>query len=391
MRWSWRIARVNGAPVEVHWLFGLLLAWTAFAGWSQGRVLGIVYSAGLLLAIFGCILLHEIGHTLQAQAIGIPVRRIVLLPLGGLAQLAHVPERPRDELRVALAGPLVNAGLALLAGSLFVLWLAGSNTPLPSWQRLLIEIARGRPGGLHLLASLTFVNAGLLALNLLPAFPLDGGRILRSALALVLPRAVATHVVARTGWVLGAICLLLATTAGRLWGEPIAISLLFTGITAILGAGAEESFERNQAALRGIPVRAAVRQPTWCLYPAEALTPVLIKAIATLNRPALPVVSDARLVGVVTRRDLASARARPGALTVANIMRGDFVQVDAYSDLWRAQQLMLDAGQIAVPVLDGERLHGMLTSADIRAAFAAPPSPIGGEAPQLISPAPPSL
>ncbi len=391
MRWSWRLAQVNGAPVEIHWLFGLLLAWTAYAGWSQGHWLGLVYSTGLLLATFGCILLHEIGHTVQAQAIGLPVRRIVLLPFGGLAQLSHLPDQPGDELRIALAGPIVNVGLALLTGALLLVWLIVSGSNLPSWQRLGYEITRGRPGGLHLFTSLTFVNLGLLALNLLPAFPLDGGRIMRSALALWLPRTAATRVVVRIGWVLGALCLLLATSAGQIWGQPMALCLLITGIMAILGAGAEESFQRNEAALHGIPVRDAVRQPTWILQPADPLTPVLLHAINSLNRPALPVVADARLVGLVTRRDLAAARRRPGPLTVGNIMRNDFVQVEADADLWRAQQLMLGAGQDALPVVDGGRLHGLLTTADIRAAFVAPPMPIPGATPQLISPNPPSL
>jgi Zn-dependent protease/CBS domain-containing protein len=390
MRWSWQVARVNGAPVEIHWLFGLLLAWTAFVGWSQSQWLGVVYTTGLMLATFGCILLHEIGHTVEAQAIGLPVRRIVLLPIGGLAQLAHMPEHAIDELRIALAGPIVNAALALLSGGMLILWLQGSGSPLPSWQRLGYEITRGQPSGLHFWATLTFVNVGLLALNLLPAFPLDGGRILRSALALLLPRPLATRILVRTGWLLGALCLLLATSAGRIWGEPTAITLLITGITAIVGAGAEESFQHNQAALHGIPVRQAVRQPTWILQPGEALTPSLLQAIDSLNRPALPVVSDTRLVGLITRRDLASARARSGALTVSGLMRSDFARVEADADLWRAQQLMLGADQDALPVTEGERLLGLLTTADIRAAFVATPRAIPGEAPQLISPSTPS-
>jgi Zn-dependent protease len=385
MSWSWRLGRVNGAPVEVHWLFGLLLAWAAYAGWSRGQWLGVVYTIGLLLAIFSCILLHEIGHTVEAQAIGLPVRRIVLLPFGGLAQLGHLPEQAIDELRVAAAGPIVNVGLSLVCGSLLALWLAGSGASWPSWQRLGYEISRGQPGGMHFFASLTFVNVGLLALNLLPAFPLDGGRILRSGLALILSRTAATRVVVRTGWVLGGLCLLLATSAGRIWGQGMAVSLLITGITVILGAGAEESFQRSQAALHGISVRAAVRQPTWILQPAQALTPVLLKTIEALNRSILPVVSEAQLVGLVTQRDLAAARRAPAPVTVGSIMRSEYVRVEADADLWRAQQLMFGAGQDALPVVDGDRLHGMLTAADIRAAFVAPPVPRPGETPQLIA------
>jgi Zn-dependent protease/predicted transcriptional regulator len=386
MRWAWRVARVNGAPVEIHWLFALLLPWTAYVGWTQAGWLGVIYTTGLIVVTFGCILLHEIGHTLQAQAIGLPVRRIVLLPIGGLAQLAHMPERAVDELRVAVAGPIVNLALALLSGGLLVLWLQASGAPLPSWARLSYEIARGQPSGLHFWATLTFVNVGLLALNLLPAFPLDGGRILRSALALLLPRSTATRILVRTGWVLGAACLLLATTAGRLWGQGMAITLLVTGLTAIVGAGSEESFQHSQAALHGIPVRQAVRQPTWTLQASDVLTPDLLRAIDQLSRPALPVVSAGLLVGLVTRRDLASVRARSGGLPVSSLMRREFQQVAAEADLWQAQQLMLGGDQETLPVTDGDHLLGLLTTADIRAAFLATPRPSPAEAPQLISP-----
>ena len=349
MRWSWQVARVNGVPIELHWLFGLLLAWAAFAGWSQAQWLGMAYTTGLLMATFGCILLHEIGHTVEAQAIGLPVRRIVLLPMGGLAQLAYMPERPVDELRIAVAGPVVNAALAMVSGSMLILWLQGSGTPLPSWQRLGYEIARGQPGGLHFWATLTFVNLGLLSLNLLPAFPLDGGRILRGGLSLLLPPVLATRIVVRAGWLLGALCLLLASGASRIWGEAMAVTLIITGLMAIVGAGAEELFQRSQGALRGVPVQHALRQPTWILQPAEVLTPGLLRAIDSLNPPALPVVDNSRLIGLVTRRALASKRVRTGALKVADIMHSNFVQAEVCSDLWRAQQLMLGASQEFCP------------------------------------------
>ncbi|MEP7358114.1 MAG: site-2 protease family protein, partial [Anaerolineales bacterium] len=123
MRWSFRLGRVNGVPVEIHWLFALLVAWAALDGWDHGQAAGLLYSTGLLLAVFACILLHEIGHSLQAQALGIAVHRILVMPFGGLAQLSHIPDRPQDELRVAAAGPAVNVGLAVVAGALMLVGL----------------------------------------------------------------------------------------------------------------------------------------------------------------------------------------------------------------------------------------------------------------------------
>jgi CBS domain-containing protein len=228
-------------------------------------------------------------------------------------------------------------------------------------------------------------------LNLLPAFPLDGGRILRSALALFLPNGAATRVVVRTGWVVGGLSLLLATSAGRLWGTATAISLLVLGLAAIVGAGAEESFQRSQAALHGIPVRAAVRQPTVILRPEQPLTPALLKSLDGLNRTAWPVVAGTQLVGLVTRRDLRAARQAPTPLTVSSIMRRNVERIDADSDLWRAQQIMFGAGQEALPVVAGDGLLGLLTAADIRAAFINPPMATPGETPQLILPDTPTL
>ena len=258
MRWSFRLGRVNGVPVEIHWLFALLVLWSAGEGWSRGRVAGLLYSSGLLLAVFGCILLHEIGHSLQAQALGIAVRRIVVMPFGGLAQLAHIPERPRDELRVAAAGPVVNLALALLAGGPLLVILPAAAPGLPLSAAFRQIILRAEPGPAHFLTYLALINAGLVVFNLLPAFPLDGGRIARSLLALVIPRELATRMVAGLGWTLGIACVLLGLAVVRGWGTAASVSLTFIGLTALLGTGAEEMFERGHIALQGIPVRAAV-------------------------------------------------------------------------------------------------------------------------------------
>jgi len=118
MQWSLRLGRVNGVPVEAHWLLALLVGWVAYTGWASAGLAGLVSNTALLVAGFACILVHEIAHTLQAQAINLPVRRIGLLPFGGLAQLGRLPERPPDELRIALAGPLVNLGLGLIFAAL---------------------------------------------------------------------------------------------------------------------------------------------------------------------------------------------------------------------------------------------------------------------------------
>jgi Zn-dependent protease/predicted transcriptional regulator len=386
MRWSVRLGRVNGVPVEIHWLFALLILWAAVEGWTRGRVAGLLYSTGLLLAVFGCIVLHEIGHSLQAQALGIAVRRILVMPFGGLAQLAHIPERPRDELRVAAAGPVVNLALALIAGGLLLAGLPFAAPALPAYVAVRLIVLRAEPGPVHFLAYLALVNAGLVVFNLLPAFPLDGGRIARSLLALLVPRETATRMVAGLGWALGIACVLLGLAVVRGWGTPVSVSLTFIGLTALLGTGAEEMFERSHATLQNIPVRAALRQPTWCLAKGEVIGPGIQATMQSLGRSVLPVAENGRVVGLITRRDLLAALARQPAATVGAVMQTDFVRIEADSDLWLAHQLLLGAPHEAVPVLDGDRLQGMLTHADILATFNTYPRTTNLEAPQLIFP-----
>ena len=386
MQWSWRLGHINGAPVEIHWLFALLVLWSAVQGWAEGGLPGLLYSTALLLAIFACILLHEIGHAVQAQALNIPVRRIVVMPFGGLAQLAHMPERPVDELRVASAGPAVNAALGLIAGALLLPGLPAAARGLPLDQAVQLILLRAQPGPLHFLTYLALVNLGLVVFNLLPAFPLDGARILRSLLATLAPRAAATRIVAGMGWTLGIACLLLGLAVGRRWGIPISMSIMFVGLTALFGTSSEETYERSQLALQGIPVRAALRQPTWCLAPADSISLEVQTAMQAAGRSVLPVADGGKLVGLLTRQDVAAALARQPGANAGQIMQTQFVKIEAEADLWHAQQLLAGGGLAALPVLEGDQLQGMLTSADVLNTFATYPKSIQLEATQLISP-----
>jgi predicted transcriptional regulator len=206
-----------------------------------------------------------------------------------------------------------------------------------------------------------------------------------------MPRAQATRLVGALGWMVGLVSLLLGASVARRLGTPLAASLIFIGLTAVLGTSAEDLLERQLAALRRITAGAAVRQPTWTLGPEDRLTGDLAASLEGLGRGALPVVVEERVVGLVTRQDLRAARAQAEAPWVRQVMRTDFARVPAEADLWQAQQLMAGSGSDALPVLDGEQLQGMLTSADIRAATLQPPSRLRVESPQLIPAGEPSL
>lgn len=394
MQWSLRLGRVNGVPVEAHWLLGLLLAWVAYAGWARAGLAGLVESTALLVAGLACVLVHEVAHTLQAQAINFPVRRILLLPFGGLALLGRLPERPSEEFRIALAGPVVNFGLGLMFAALAGVYFSTNAILSPAEFELRLVLLRGGPVLPYGLVLLALTNLGLAVFNLVPAFPFDGGRVLRSLLAVALPRPLATRIVSSLGWLVGLACLLVGAALARRFGAAAMITTLLLGLTALLGTSAEDLFERQTTMLRHTPVRAAVRQPTFTLAPGDALTPALAAALRQLGHlPLLPVVEGGQVVGLLPQRALAAALAGPSAVsvTVAQVMLPAGHRLEADADLWSAQQALAEAAHDALPVFDGEQLHGMLTVADIRALLLEPSAMLRIQPSQLISAGQPSL
>jgi Zn-dependent protease len=172
MKWSWQLARVQGTDVKIHLTFLLLLAWIGLGGLSAAGIAGAMISMLFIVLLFGCVLLHEFGHVLAARAFGIRTPDITLYPIGGVARLERMPEKPHQELIVALAGPAVNVVIAAL---LFLLLGAGAT--------LGGATALDDPGA-ALLSRLAAVNVILVVFNLIPAFPMDGGRVLRALLGL---------------------------------------------------------------------------------------------------------------------------------------------------------------------------------------------------------------
>ncbi len=417
MRWSLRLGYIRGVPVEVHWLFGAMLLWAAMeswgntAGWQMTfgaiaalpanpeglalvtRALGegaqsAFTAVVLLILVFVCVLIHEIGHTVQAQALGIPVRRIWLLPFGGLAELARLPEQPKDELRVAAAGPLANLGLTLVFGALASAWILAGPQTLPPREAMRLALREAPLQPLGLLLYLAFANFGITVFNLLPAFPMDGARILRSLLAFAFPRLTATRVVAGLGWLSGIGLVVMGGLTPRLWGLGLSVGTVLFGVFILIAGQFEETLEKTRTALRGIAARLAVRQPTWTLSPTDPVTPDMSSLLFSLSgQSVLPVVVGARLVGVLLQKDVAAAlkRGNAGEFTVAHLMQTRFPYIRADEDLWRAQQLLSGGDVGALPVVEGETLQGVLTPDDLRAARLKPASPRQPEAPSFIS------
>ncbi len=189
MNWSYKIARIAGTDVKIHLTFPLLLGFIALANLSQGIVAALMGVLFVVL-VFGCVLLHEFGHIFAARAFGVRTPDVTLYPIGGVARPERMPEKPSQELIVALAGPAVNVVIAgLLTVFLMVLGLGVSLSGLGGFAS----------GGLAFLGSLAAVNLWLVLFNLIPAFPMDGGRVLRALLAMKMPFVQATNIAAKVG------------------------------------------------------------------------------------------------------------------------------------------------------------------------------------------------
>lgn len=206
---AWHLGKLSGIDVRVHWTFLLLPAWvflTSVAGGS-GAVAASV-SVLFILAVFGCVLLHEMGHALMARCFGIPTRNITLLPIGGVASLQRMPRQPSQELAIAVAGPLVNVVIAT------VLFVGLGLVPVTNTLTTL-------------LTQLALVNVALVIFNMLPAFPMDGGRVLRAILATYMRYERATGIAATVGQVTAILFGVLGLLSGNLILALIAAFIYF--------------------------------------------------------------------------------------------------------------------------------------------------------------------
>ena len=204
MKGSWRIATFLGIPLRLHWSFGLVFLYVLYLGRGEAwDWLAMAWAMGFVLALFTCVTLHEYGHAIMARRFGVPTRDIVLSPIGGIARLDRLPSKPMQELLIALAGPLVNVGIAALLGLSFFSYSAETRELLfrglilREHNYLLPQLSFWS----YFLISLFFVNVLLALFNLLPAFPMDGGRVFRALLSFWLGRLKATFAAARLGQV----------------------------------------------------------------------------------------------------------------------------------------------------------------------------------------------
>lgn len=340
MKWSWRLGSIAGIALYVHWTFVILLAFVAVAHLLNGESLEMALKGvGFVLAVFGCVLLHELGHALAARQFGIPTRDITLLPIGGLARLERMPEKPLQELWVAIAGPLVNVAIAI--GLLIILEVWSGHPDVP---RDLVQDS--------LLAELFWVNVVLVLFNMLPAFPMDGGRVLRALLATQMDYVHATSIAATIGQFMAMIFGFVG-----LFYNPF---LLFIAIFVYLGAQEEAQAAQVRSLFHGMPTRAAMITEFRTLREDDPLE-VAVQELLSGTQHDFPVVRDGQVTGFLARTDLLRALMESGRhVAIGDVMAREVLSLDAYEALDTAANRMQAAGCTSAPVLHRGQLVGLL-------------------------------
>jgi Zn-dependent protease len=345
MKWSIHLGRMLGIDVFLHVTFLLLLGFIAITHWlAHGSLAAVISGVGFFVALFACVLLHEYGHALAARRCGIATRDITLLPIGGVARLDRMPAKPIQELWVALAGPAVNLVIAAGLG----VWVAFTGT----WESLFALSTTGGGFAERLLA----VNVGLVLFNMIPAFPMDGGRVLRALLALRLEYARATRIAATIGQGLA-----VAFGFAGLFSNPF---LLLIAVFVWTGASQEAAATDLKATIGGLPVREAMLTNFRTLSPDDSLRDATRLLIEGAQQD-FPVLDEGRVVGVLTHGRLFEVlRERGDRTLVVEAMEREFRTLRPDEPLEGAL-FHADSGGTVLPVVRDGRLVGLLTAENI--------------------------
>jgi len=357
-----KLFTVRGIEVKMHMTFPLILVWAAVQfgflnqrGFSpSGAAFGIV----ITLLLFLCVVIHELAHSLTAVRMGFPVRDIVLLPLGGVAQMERMPERPSQELLMAIAGPLSNliiAGLLAVAGSLLSPVSIGSGL-----GRLLLHPTN--LGWKDMLPYLIVTNVGLALFNLLPAFPMDGGRVLRALLATAMPHTRATALAVSVGqglaWLLG--------LAGLLTTNFV---LILIAIFVYAGATQEGRMTQVKGVLQGLRVRQAFARHAQVLSPDDPISHAADLVLESFQSD-FPICDGERIVGLLTYTDMIRGLKQHQPETpVREVMRTQFPAVGLNDELYEVHRQMTEAGLDAVPVIEKGFFLGLVTRRDVSEVY----------------------
>lgn len=285
MQWSWKIARIANIDVYIHTTFFLLLAWFAYSDWKQaGTIEAVIQGSVFIILLFTCVVLHEFGHALTARRYKVVTNRITLLPIGGVASMERIPDDPKQELHIAVAGPMVNV---VIAGLLYF-WMNLSDISITEEDIL--------SNNLPLAYRLLLVNVMLVVFNMLPVYPTDGGRVLRALLAMRMPHHKATAIAARIGQTLA----IVMGIVGFLYNHPM---LILIAVFLWFGATAENQMEQTKVSLHNITAEQAMITEFHILSPNAPLS-LAVQYTLSSNQKNFPVGNEHQLEGVLTQNQL---------------------------------------------------------------------------------------
>jgi Zn-dependent protease/predicted transcriptional regulator len=348
--WSLRLGRFFGIDVFVHWTFWIIIIWIFLMHLGQDRGLTKAFGGALfILAIFACVVLHEFGHALTAKRFGVVTRDITLYPIGGISSFESLPEKPGHELLISLAGPMVNVVIAV------ILWIYLSATgQVPDIASL---DANRSTIDLPFLFSLFIANVMLAGFNLVPAFPMDGGRVLRALLSFVTNRARATAIAATIGQLL-AIAFVFLGFFYNFW-------LVFIGLFIFLGAGGEAAFEKVKADLEGLQVRDAVMRRLTILSPGTTIGDAA-RALLNSQETVFVVTEQDQPVGMLQASDIIRGLSEAGRDSlVSQFMDKKFFVVRPDVRLTDFFQQVIQEGHGVAVVMDGTEFVGLIDRENI--------------------------
>ncbi|MGD9818205.1 MAG: M50 family metallopeptidase [Desulfomonilaceae bacterium] len=340
MKWSFKVGSILGIPLNVHLTFVLLLILIYFVGGSvigAGGLQGVIF----VLLVFASVIFHELSHSIVARHYGIKVEDITLLPIGGVARMSETPEKPVQEIIIAAAGPAASLLLA------FVLWfiadLFGTGVSITD-----MSIQGG------LLAKLTAVNFILAMFNLIPAFPMDGGRILRGFMGLYLSPYQATRIAVGIGQVFAIVMFFVGILFGNFF-------MILIALFVYLGAETEERQMGIMVALGGARAQDAMITELHTLKPQQTVADAAVRFCKGFQSD-FPVMDERRLIGLVTREAIVETLHKNGpSAPVSEIMIRDFPTANEQTALTDILQKMQSSGSKAVPILNQGELKGLIT------------------------------
>jgi stage IV sporulation protein FB len=344
MLWSVNIGSIAGTAVKIHVTFLMLLVWIFAAGWASGGPEAAVGNLIFVVLLFACVLAHEFGHIFTARAFGVATPDVTLLPIGGVARLERIPEKPSEEFLIAIAGPLVNVAIA-------VVLIAATQTHLSTTHLAAMENT-----GVSMIDRLAEVNLFIALFNMIPAFPMDGGRVLRALLAIRLGHLRATEIAAAIGqWTAFALGFI-----GLFGSNPV---LVFIAIFVYLAAAAEARMVALRAMSRDVPVSAAMMTEFATLTPDEHID-AAVETLLRTSQSEFPVIDgDHRLVGLVGRAEIIRALRTLGPTApVADTMVKPIPTIEKRCRLADAFRILQEKSAPAVGVVDAAgRLVGLVT------------------------------